>query len=127
MTITYNHYSVHTGLPGKAESEQFAWSAMNEDILRDRLADKTIYQMCYMRTTGYGSDPVPEATKIAAKQFWDALRAEQVRAAAAHQIERDAELDAEELEREYPRDEAKAREYDNLHNEGYGDGYNPYR
>lgn len=127
MSITYSDYSIHDGKPGKAESDRFAWSSMQDGYLRDKLSNKTIYQMCYLRTTGFGSDPVDEEIKVIARAFWDALRAEQVRAATAHAVEREAELDAEESERKYPRDEAKAREYDNLHNEGDSDGYNPYR
>lgn len=121
--IKFTDYSIHTGSPQKAESDRFIWSAHQDSDLRDKLAGKTIYQMAYMRTDAFGSDPVDDATKALAREFWAALRAEQARSEAAHQVNRVEDEDREG----YPVDEDKAREYDNLQNEGYSDGYNPYR
>lgn len=124
LTITETLYD---GSPAKAESDLFSWFWGQDGYLQERATGRCIYQCAYMREHEFGSDPVSQETKAAVIGFWAALRAEQERARKAYEAQIEAEMAKEDAERSKVADKDKAIAYDNLQNEGYSDGYNPYR
>lgn len=71
--------TLNNGKPAKATSDcgRYTWFWGQEDEIKDTVADRTIYQMSYMRREAFGSDPVPADVRLAVLIFWDQLAAAQ--------------------------------------------------
>ena len=107
----------------KAQSAdgRYTWFVGQDDYINDTQAGRSIYQMSYLRTTGFGSDDLPADVRADVTAFWTALRADE-QAVAAPVAEPAAQIsDAEFFARR-----AAEKRHDDVHNEG-GEGYNPYR
>ena len=76
--------------------------------------------------SGRGAGKVEPDTEGSYRKFREEVSMARARVTADESAQRAAQIEATRIPRAYPRDEAKAREYDRIHNEG-GEGYNPYR
>jgi hypothetical protein len=125
MDIKYTYKVTGNGKEvQKAETERFSWWFGQDSYLHDKLVNANIYQMSY----GWESPhKITDDTIKLAREFWDTLSKEQDRVKKEQEeIEMEA-IRKEELEmRTRPFNAKKAKQYDNIMNEG-GEGYNPYR
>lgn len=115
-----------------SQDGRYTWFCGADGYLQDTQAGRAIYQMAYLRNGSFGSDPLPADVESDARAFWAALHAAQQALAADHRAAEmtalQAEIDGAQAEDPKARAERerRAREYDELQNEG-GEGYNPYR
>ncbi len=127
---------LYNGAPAMAENDRFSWHFLQESFLLDKIEERAIYQMAYMRKQGMGSDEITDPDVVeAVRRFWDDLHLLQDDAEKRYEAKQ-AEKEKQEIKAffnsplvrglSHAEIEHKAREYDEIHNEG-GEGFNPYR
>lgn len=114
----------------KAQSEdgRYQWFVGQESYLWDTEANRSIYQMAYLRAQGFGSDPLPEQVSADARSFWGALRDAQKGAESEQSVRIRTEIAAvpQISDAEFEERRRREREWDDRYNEG-GEGFNPSR
>lgn len=100
---------------------RYSWFCGQDGYIHDSEAGRSIYQMAYLKTSGFGSDPLPADVVDDVRGFWAALRAAEhvTPVPAVEPVEQIS--DADFLARRQ-----REQAFDAVHNEG-GEGFNPYR
>lgn len=61
-------------LQAQSACGRYRWFSLQDGYIKDTVSGRSIYQMAYLKPTGFGSDPLPDDVAEDVLNFWAALK-----------------------------------------------------